>query len=219
MKIKISPSILSADLGCLASEIRKVEEGGADYLHIDVIDGVFAPNISFGPPLIKSIRKYSTLIFDVHLMIVDPERYIDEFVEAGSDIITVHIEALADPSPTISRIRAAGARPSISLKPATSLSAVKEFLDEIDMLLVMTVDPGFSGQSFKTDILHKIREARRMIDQLNREIDLQVDGGINKETAPLVVEAGANVLVAASAIFGAPDVGKAIREIRESCSP
>lgn len=218
MKIKISPSILSADLGCLVNEIRKVEEGGADYLHIDVIDGVFAPNISFGPPLIKSIRKYSTLVFDVHLMIVDPERYIDEFVEAGSDIITVHIEALADPSRTIFRIRDAGARPGISLKPATPLSAVREFLNQIDMLLVMTVDPGFSGQSFKRDILPKIREARRMIDQVNREIDLQVDGGINKETAPLVVEAGANVLVAASAIFGAPDVGKAIREIRESCS-
>ncbi|MBT9170533.1 MAG: Ribulose-phosphate 3-epimerase [Actinobacteria bacterium] len=219
MKIKISPSILSADLGCLANEIRKVEEGGADYLHIDVIDGVFAPNISFGPPLIKSIRKYSALVFDVHLMIVDPERYLDEFVEAGSDIITVHIEALKDPSRIICRIRGAGAKPSISLKPATSLSTVKEFLDEIDMLLVMTVDPGFSGQSFKRDILPKIREARRMIDQLNREIDLQVDGGINKESAPLVVEAGANVLVAASAIFGAPDVEKAIREIRESCSP
>lgn len=219
MKIKISPSILSADLGCLANEVRKVEEGGADYLHIDVIDGVFAPNISFGPPLIKSIRKYSALVFDVHLMIVDPERYLDEFVEAGSDIITVHIEALEDPSRIISRIRSAGARPSISLKPATPLSAVKEFLDEIDMLLVMTVDPGFSGQSFKRDILPKIREARRMIDQVNREIDLQVDGGINKESAPLVVEAGANVLVAASAIFGVPDVGKAIREIRESCSP
>lgn len=219
MKIKISPSILSADLGCLANEIRKVEEGGADYLHIDVIDGVFAPNISFGPPLIKSIRKYSALVFDVHLMIVDPERYLDEFVEAGSDIITVHIEALKDPSRIISRIRGAGAKPSISLKPATPLSTVKEFLDEIDMLLVMTVDPGFSGQSFKRDILPKIREARRMIDQVNREIDLQVDGGINKETAPLVVEAGANVLVAASAIFGAPDVGKAIREMRESCSP
>lgn len=219
MKIKISPSILSADLGCLANEIRKVEEGGADYLHIDVIDGVFAPNISFGPSLIKSIRKYSALVFDVHLMIVDPERYLDEFVEAGSDIITVHIEALKDPSRIISRIRGAGAKPSISLKPATPLSTVKEFLDEIDMLLVMTVDPGFSGQSFKRDILPKIREARRMIDQVNREIDLQVDGGINKETAPLVVEAGANVLVAASAIFGAPDVGKAIREMRESCSP
>lgn len=219
MKIKISPSILSADLGCLANEIRKVEEGGADYLHIDVIDGVFAPNISFGPPLIKSIRKYSALVFDVHLMIVDPERYLDEFVEAGSDIITVHIEALKDPSRIISRIRGAGAKPSISLKPATPLSTVKEFLDEIDMLLVMTVDPGFSGQSFKRDILPKIREARRMIDQVNREIDLQVDGGINRETAPLVVEAGANVLVAASAIFGAPDVGKAIREMRESCSP
>lgn len=219
MKIKISPSILSADLGCLANEIRKVEEGGADYLHIDVIDGVFAPNISFGPSLIKSIRKYSALVFDVHLMIVDPERYLDEFVEAGSDIITVHIEALKDLSRIISRIRGAGAKPSISLKPATPLSTVKEFLDEIDMLLVMTVDPGFSGQSFKRDILPKIREARRMIDQVNREIDLQVDGGINKETAPLVVEAGANVLVAASAIFGAPDVGKAIREMRESCSP
>ena len=218
MKIKISPSILSADLGCLANEIRKVEEE-ADYLHIDVIDGVFAPNISFGPPLIKSIRKYSALVFDVHLMIVDPEGYIDEFVEAGSDIITVHIEALTDPSRTISRIRGAGARPGISLKPATPLSAVKEFLNEIDMLLVMTVDPGFSGQGFKRDILPKIREARSMIDQVSGEIDLQVDGGINKKTAPLVVEAGANVLVAGSAIFGAPDVGKAIREIRESCSP
>lgn len=199
--IKISPSILAADFSNLGQEARDMDAAGVEMLHIDVMDGHFVPNISFGAPVFKMIRKDFSRIFDVHLMISDPLRYIDDFVKAGADLITFHVECDSDIQATIDKIKAAGKKVGLVLKPKTPASVLKPYLDQLDMVLVMTVEPGFGGQSFMHDMMPKVKEIRGMIDASAKDIDLEVDGGVNAETAKICVENGANVLVAGSYLF------------------
>ncbi len=217
--IKIAPSILSADFARLGEEVRDVLTGGADYIHVDVMDGVFVPNISIGVPVVKSLRKAVPDAFlDVHLMITEPVRYAETFCKAGADLLMFHVES--DTPENITRAieitKAHGVKVGLTVKPATPASAVTPWLEALDMILVMTVEPGFGGQSFMADQLPKIAELRAMIEAKNPACELEVDGGIAPDTAPLVVEAGANVLVAGSAVFGKSDRAAAIRAIRES---
>jgi len=211
MKTIISPSILAADFNILGQQIGEVEKSGATYLHIDVMDGMFVPSISFGMPVIASIRKNSKLVFDVHLMIEEPIRYIEEFVKAGADIITFHLEASGDHTDeTIDKIRSFGRKVGLSIKPGTPVSEIESYLKKVDMILIMTVEPGFGGQKYIPYCTEKIREARAMSDRYGLDMDIQVDGGIGEETAPIVKEAGANVLVAGSSVFR----GDIIKNIR-----
>ena len=198
MEYVLSPSILAADFGKLAEQIKITEENGAKYLHLDVMDGVFVPSISFGMPVIKSIRKYSSQVFDVHLMIENPERYLDDFKVAGADIITVHAEATKHLHRTVMAIKELGLKAGVSLNPATPLSAIELVLSEADMVLIMSVNPGFGGQKFIPFTLDKIRKLREMAP----DIDIEVDGGVNKDNVAELVRAGANVLVAGTAVFG-----------------
>jgi ribulose-phosphate 3-epimerase len=204
--IKIAPSILSADFSRLGNEVKKLEEFGADWVHVDVMDGVFVPNITIGPCVIKSIRQFTKLPFDVHLMIMEPEKYVEVFAGAGSDIITIHLEATKDVRGTLERIHELGKRAGLSINPATPFSKVLPYIDNLDLLLIMTVNPGFGGQAFISDCLSKIREARRYISDSGVGIDIEVDGGINAETGKRCVEAGANVLAAGNALFGSKDM-------------
>ena len=212
--IKLAPSILSADFSNLLEDVKTVEKAGVEYLHIDVMDGHFVPNISIGPLVVQALRNKSKLIFDVHLMIENPDLYIDDFVQAGADILTVHVEAAHHLHRIIQKIKEKGIKAAISLNPATPLCSVEFMLPYVDMILLMSVNPGFGGQKFIPEIIPKIKALRKMLDEQNLEVDIQVDGGINKATAPLVVQAGANILVAGSAIFGAPNVGEAVAELR-----
>lgn len=197
----LSPSILSADFTVLGDELRAIDEAGSEYIHIDVMDGIFVPSISYGMPVIKSIRKATGKVFDVHLMITEPERYIKEFTESGADIITFHVEATDDPGKVIDMIHEKGLKAGISVKPKTPLSAIEPFLEKIDMLLIMSVEPGFGGQAYIEGSTEKIGEAREMVKAHGLETDIQVDGGINLQNLPEVLEAGANIIVAGSSVF------------------
>lgn len=216
--IKISPSILSSDYGNLSSELKRMEACGADMLHIDVMDGHFVPNITLGAPIVKCIRKSSTLPFDVHLMISDPYKYIPDFVNAGSDIITFHAEADSDIEKTIDLILASGKKAGLSVKPKTPVEAVYPYLDKLSMVLVMTVEPGFGGQSFMEDMMPKVSAVRSEIDRRGLDVDIQVDGGINKDTISIAAKAGANVLVSGNAIFSSDDAEKTIADFKARAS-
>lgn len=213
--LKLSPSLLAADFSDLRSEIQKVESAECDMLHLDVMDGMFVPNISFGMPVIAALRPHSKLLFDVHLMIEDPIRYIKDFVKAGADSITFHYESCNDQKAVIEEIRKYGVRVGISIKPQTPAFVLEPLLPSVDMVLVMTVEPGFGGQKLIPDTLSTVRQVKDMAVFMKAPIDIQVDGGITPENAHLAVEAGANVLVAGSAIFRAEDVKEAVRRFKE----
>ncbi len=213
---KIAPSILSADFSKLGEEIEAVEAAGADYIHIDVMDGHFVPNITVGPMIVKAVRKVTDLPLDVHLMIENPERYIDDFVAAGSDLIAVQVETATHLHRLLGVIRDAGIKAGTALNPATPLNSIQHVLHNLDMVVLMTVNPGFGGQSFIPEVLPKIEELKRMIDQKGMEVDIEVDGGINAENIGQVARAGANVFVAGNAIFGSQDYAETIALMREN---
>lgn len=205
--IKIAPSILSADFSKLGEEIKDVEKGGADYIHVDVMDGHFVPNITIGPLIVEAIRPITSLPLDVHLMIQNPDNYIPTFAKAGADIITVHVEACPHLHRTIQLIKSHGIKAGVVLNPHTPVSMIEHVLEDIDMVLLMTVNPGFGGQKFIHSVLPKIKQVAEMVKERNLEVEIEVDGGVNPETARLCVEAGANVLVAGSAVYNQKDRG------------
>jgi ribulose-phosphate 3-epimerase len=214
--IKIAPSILSADFGRLAEEVRAVDEAGADYIHVDVMDGRFVPNLTIGPVVVAAVRKATKKPLDVHLMIEDPDRYVDDFARAGADLIGVHVEACRHLHRVLQQIRAAGKRASVTLNPHSGLETLSYVLENVDQVLIMSVNPGFGGQSFIPNVLPKIRDLRREIDARGLNVDIEVDGGIKAENAATVAAAGANVLVAGSAIFGQADYAAIILAMRKN---
>jgi ribulose-phosphate 3-epimerase len=214
--VVVAPSVLSADFGRLAEEVRSVEAGGADWIHVDVMDGRFVPNITLGPILVKAIRAATKLPLDVHLMIVEPEKYVEDFAQAGADLISVHVEACPHLHRTLQHIRGLGKRAGVVLNPSTPEDAVRYVLDMADLVLVMSVNPGFGGQAFIPEVLPKVRALRDMIHRTGRDVALEIDGGITPETASSAVAAGARVLVAGSAVFTHADRGAAIDALKRS---
>ncbi len=214
--IKIAPSILSADFSKLGEEIKEVERAGADWIHVDVMDGHFVPNITMGPLVVDAIRPITDLPLDVHLMIENADQYVEAFAKAGADYITVHVEANPHLHRTLQKIRQAGAKPGVVLNPHTPVSAIEPILEEIDLVLFMTVNPGFGGQQFIPSVLKKVEELKAIIDERQLSIDIEIDGGINDETVKDAVKAGANVFVAGSAIFGKEDRESALQAIKRA---
>ena len=212
--IRIAPSMLSCDFSRMGEDAVRMELAGADCLHLDVMDGMFVPNISFGIPVIASLRKATSIPFDVHLMVVEPERYIERFIDAGADWVTVHVEACADLPVALDTIRLKGKRVGLSLNPNTPLEKILPYLDKCDYILVMTVEPGYGGQALIPSVLDKIKELRRVIDERGLSLEIEVDGGVKIENAKTVIDAGADILVAGSAVFGAEDPRATIEALR-----
>lgn len=216
--IKLAPSILSADFARLLEDVKKVEKAGCEYLHIDVMDGHFVPNITLGPGIVKSLRKDVNMVFDAHLMIENPDNYIKEFADAGCDIIVVHQEACTHLHRTIQNIKSYGIKAGVALNPATPIETIKYVLQDVDMVLLMSVNPGFGGQSYIPVVTEKIKELKALIDEMNLDIDIEVDGGVKPSNIAEVVNAGANVIVAGSAIFNAGNIDEAVKSLRENAS-
>jgi ribulose-phosphate 3-epimerase len=216
LPIRIAPSILSADFGRLADEVRAIEAAGADVVHVDVMDGRFVPNITIGPLVVEAVRKVTKLPIDCHLMIVEPERYVEAFAKAGADLVSVHAEVSPHLHRTLQAIRAAGARPAVALNPSTGLEAIEYVLGDCEMVLIMTVNPGFGGQRYIDACTEKVRRLRALADARGQALEIEVDGGVKAETAAQVAAAGANVLVAGTAVFGAKDYREAIHGIRSA---
>lgn len=217
MSVLVAPSILSADFANLAAEIKRAEDGKADWLHVDVMDGHFVPNLTIGAPVVKSLRKNTKLPLDVHLMITDPDRYLEDFAEAGSNHIYVHVEACTHLQRTLAQIRKLGMKAGVSLNPATPESSLQYVLNDIDLVLVMSVNPGFGGQAFIPAVVPKITAIRRMLDEAgNKQALINVDGGINAETTKIVTAAGAGVVVAGKSVYGSPDVAAAIKQLHDA---
>lgn len=212
-KIKLSPSALSCNFANAGVQIKASQDGGAEYLHLDVMDGIFVPNISFGQPVVKSLAKCTDMVIDVHLMITEPIRYIEDFAKAGSDIITVHAEACEDVEATLNKIKECGKKVGLSIKPKTPVSAIIPYLHLCDLILVMTVEPGFGGQKFMADMLPKCEELRSLAEKHGYDYEISVDGGVSAENAHLCVRSGANVLVAGSSVLGKEDIKKAAEEV------
>ncbi len=214
MSVRIAPSILSADFARLAEDVARVEQAGADLLHVDVMDGHFVPNITIGPPVVAALKRVTALPLDVHLMISDPDQYLEAFVRAGASIVTVHAEASPHLHRTLTRIRQLGAKAGVALNPSTPVDVVREVIGEVDLVLIMSVNPGFGGQSFIPRSVEKVAAARALVVRSGRTPDIEVDGGIDAAIAPALVAAGATILVAGAAIFGTPDAGEATRRLR-----